>query len=515
MAAAPIAERRSARRGKRAEPSLLKLPFKQPRNPFAPLEIVSAEQVEQLHDASVRILEETGIHMLDDEAIDLWTRAGAKVEPAARHVWIDRGLLVELIAKAPAAFKWRSRNPAHDVHIGGNAITFQPQGGMAYVTHNEMPRRPSTSEHVLTLMKLSQVSPVSHAAGGWVEAQDIPVSFRHLRGQLLAYEYTDKAMGSALHGRIIPADALEMARIVWGNPLPDEPVLGSVINCSSPLRYDSRMLGGALTYARAGQIVIVTPFILAGAMGPITIAAAIAQNNAEALAGIATLQLARPGAPCVYGGFTTNIDMRSGAPAFGTPEGAWALSVGAQMARRYKLPYRGSGSLNTAKASDAQAAYETMWTLWPAVMAHTNVIVHSAGWLDGGLTTSYEKYVLDMEMLAMFQHFLERFEINDDTLALDSIKEVGPGGHHFGTAHTQARYTTEHYQSFVVGDRSSWENWELAGAPDAQARATAVWKEMLDHYEPPALDPGIREGLRDYVARRERELEHVNLYDQL
>jgi trimethylamine--corrinoid protein Co-methyltransferase len=213
--------------------------------------------------------------------------------------------------------------------------------------------------------------------------------------------------------------------------------------------------------------------------------------------------------------FTTNIDMKTGSPAFGTPEGAWALAVGAQLARRYNLPYRGSGSLCTAKASDAQAAYETMWTLWPAVMSHTNIVVHAAGWLDGGLTTSYEKFILDMEMLAMFQHFLESFQINGETLALDMIAEVGPGGHHFGTSHTQARYSTEFYESFVVGDRQNWENWERAGAQDAEQRANAVWKEMLAHYEAPPLDPGIREGLEDYVARRERELEGVNLYDKL
>ncbi|MGQ0601298.1 MAG: trimethylamine methyltransferase family protein [Anaerolineales bacterium] len=515
MIATPTTERRSARRGQRHELSLLKLPYKQPRNPFPPLEIASPEQIEQLHDASMLILEETGIHMLDDETMELWTKAGAKVDQAARHVWIDRGLLMSLIAQAPQSFTWRSRNPAHNMHIGDNAIMLQPAAGMAYVTHNEMPRRTSTSAHVLDLIKLSQVSPVVHASGGYVEAQDIPISFRHLRGALMGYEYSDKPMGSALHGRIIPADAIEMAKIVYGDPLPAEPVLGSVINCSSPLRYDSRMLGGAITYARARQIVIVTPFILAGAMSPISIAAAIAQNNAEALAGIATLQIAQPGAPCVYGGFTTNIDMKSGSPAFGTPEGAWALSVGAQLARYYKLPYRGSGSLNTAKASDAQAAYETMWTLWPAIMAHTNIIIHSAGWLDGGLTTSYEKFILDMEMLAMFQHFLNGFEISDDTLALDFIKEVGPGGHHFGTAHTQARYTSEHYQPFVVGDRSSWENWEIAGSHDAQYRATAVWKEMLTLYEQPPLDAGILDGLKDFAAKRERELEHVNLYDKL
>jgi trimethylamine--corrinoid protein Co-methyltransferase len=515
MLATQASERRSARRHKRSELSLLKMPFRQPRNRWPPLELVSPEQIEQLHDASMRILEETGIALLDAETCDLWDKAGARVDHKAQQVWIDRGQLMELVAKAPSSFTWRARNPEYNLLIGENAITFLPQAGMAYVASLDMPRRTGTMEYAEVFMKLGQMSPVMHASFGSVEPQDVPISFRHLRGALAHYVLTEKVAGSALHGRIIPADAIEMAKIVFGDPLPDEPVLGSVINCSSPLRYDSRMLGGAITYARVGQIVIVTPFILAGAMSPISMASAIAQQNAEALVGIAILQLVRPGAPAVYGGFTTNIDMKTGSPAFGTPEGAWALAVGAQLARRYKLPYRGSGSLCTAKASDAQAAYETMWTLWPAVMSHTNIVVHAAGWLDGGLTTSYEKFILDMEMLAMFQHFLDSFQINDETLALDMIQEVGPGGHHFGTSHTQARYSTEFYQSFVVGDRQNWENWERAGAQDAEKRANAVWKEMLAHYEQPPLDPGIRESLEDYVARRERDLEHVNLYDKL
>ncbi|MBP7693516.1 MAG: trimethylamine methyltransferase family protein [Anaerolineales bacterium] len=508
-------ERRSARRQKRPESPLLKLPFRQPRHPWAPLEVISADQLEDLHVASLRLLEETGIDMLDAETLDLWQRAGAKVDRTSQHIWIDRALLMATLAHAPAAFRWRARNPAHDLRLGGNVITFFPQAGMAYVSARDLPRQPGTEALAANFYKLGQMIPVMHASFGSVEPQDVPVSARHLRGSLMQYQLTDKAAGSALHGRVIPADAIEMAKIVFGDPLPADPVLGSVINCSSPLRYDARMLGGAITYARAGQAVAVTPFIMAGATSPVSIAAAIAQQNAEALAGLATLQLARPGAPVIYGGFTTNIDLRSGSPSFGTPEGAWALAVGAQLARRYRLPYRGSGSLCTAKTADAQAAYETMWTLWPAVMAHTNLIIHSAGWIDGGLTTSFEKFILDVEMLAMFQHFLAGFEINADTLALDSIAAVGPGGHHFGTAHTQARYLTEHYQSFVVGDRQNFETWQANGAQDAEQRANAVWKDLLAHYERPPLDAGLEDGLKDFVARRERELAGVNLYDQL
>jgi trimethylamine--corrinoid protein Co-methyltransferase len=318
-------------------------------------------------------------------------------------------------------------------------------------------------------------------------------------------------MMEAAHGREITTDCLNMARLVFGDITAGGPVIGDVINANSPLRYDARMLGGLITYARAGQVCFITPFILAGAMSPITMAAALAQQNAEALAGVALTQLVRPGAPVIYGGFTTNVDMKSGSPAFGTPEGAWALSVGAQLARYYGLPYRGSGSLTNATTPDAQAAYETMWTLWPAVMSHTNLVAHAVGWLEGGLTASFEKFIIDVELLAMFYHLLEGFAIDDETLALDMIAEVGPGGHHFGTTHTQARYRTEFYQPFI-SSRLGYDTWLAAGGRDTAQRANAVWKEMLAHYEAPPLDPAIEEALRAYVERRERELEGKNLY---
>jgi trimethylamine--corrinoid protein Co-methyltransferase len=247
-------------------------------------------------------------------------------------------------------------------------------------------------------------------------------------------------------------------------------------------------------------------------MSPITIAAALAQQNAEVLAGITLTQLVRPGAPVIYGGFTTNVDMKSGSPSFGTPEGAWALLVGAQLARRYNLPYRGSGTLTNAKLPDAQAAYETMWTLWPAVQAHTNLIMHAAGWLDGGLTASYEKFIIDVENLAMFYHFLNGFAIDEETLALDMIAAVGPGGHHFGTAHTQERFRTEFYLSSLA-DRQGYDIWAAAGGQDTTQRAHTIWRELLHQYEPPPIDPAIRDALADYIAHRTPEIANINLYD--
>ena len=506
------AARRAEERRKRSESALLKIPFRQIRNPLAPFEVLLPEQIEKLHDASMRILEDIGLSFMDEEALNLWEHAGAKVDHKAQHVWMDRGLVLETVAKAPSSFTWRARNPAHNLLVGENAIVFAPQGGVAYVTSLEKGRQRGTLEDYENFLKFNQVCNVIHVAGEQLIApHEVPASLRHLRRLPRAITLTDKVLMEAAHGREITADALTMAKIVFGE-LEGDPCIGGVINASSPLRYDARMLGGLITYARAGQITIMTPFILAGAMSPITVAAAMAQQNAEALAGIAFTQLVRPGAPVIYGGFTSNIDMKSGAPAFGTPEGAWALSVGAQLARRYKLPYRGSGSLNTSKVPDAQAAWETMWTTWPAVLSHTNFIMHAVGWLEGGLTVSYEKIIIDAESLAMFQHFLAGFVIDDETLALDMIAEVGPGGHHFGTPHTQARFTTEFYQP-ILADRQGYETWLAAGGQDAAQRAQATWQEVMAHYEPPPLGPDIADGLHEYVERRERELEGKSLYD--
>jgi trimethylamine--corrinoid protein Co-methyltransferase len=470
--------------------------------------MLSEEEVERLHDASLRILEEIGIDFLDAEALDLWAAAGARVDRSAQHVWIDRGLLLETIAKAPAEFTVRARNPERHIHMGGNHLIFAPCGGTAFISDFDQGRRPGTLADYQNAVRLVYMCNPLHVTGGQiVEPQDIPVPIRHLERTYAQFTLNDKAIMAAAQGREIARDTLNMAAVVFGGPdaLAGDPVLVATINANSPLRYDAGMLGGLITYARAGQPVVVTPFILAGAMSPITMAAAAAQQNAEALAGIALTQLARPGAPVIYGGFTTATDMTSGSPAFGTPEGAWALFVGAQLARRYKLPYRGSGSLNTSKVPDAQAAYETQMCLWPAVLSHTNFIMHAAGWLESGLVCSFEKLILDVEGLAMMGRLLERPVIDEETLALDVIAEVGPGGHHFGTAHTLARYQTEFYRP-IISDRQNIGTWQERGSLDAAQRAHRVWKELLENYEQPPIDPGAEEALRDYVARRKREL---------
>jgi trimethylamine--corrinoid protein Co-methyltransferase len=419
---------------------------------------------------------------------------------------------MELVRKAPSSFTWLARNPERSRQIGGNTINFALNGGTVFASNLEVGRRPGLLQDYENFLKLGQMCNVLHVAGEQlVVPHDVDVPLRHLKRLYLSLTLSDKVLMEAAHGRIIPSDSLNIVRLIFGDPLPAEPVLGGVINVNSPLRYDDRMLGGLITLARAGQITIITPFILAGAMSPITIASALAQQNAEALAGIALTQLVRPGAPVIYGGFTTNVDMKSGSPAFGTPEGAWAMIIGAQLARYYGLPYRGSGSLNTSKVADAQAAQETDWTIWPAVLAHTNFILHSVGWLEGGLTASYEKFMIDVQGLAMFQHFLEGLQINEETLALDMIAQVGPGGHHFGTPHTQARFSTEFFEPFLA-DRLNYETWLEAGSFDMLKRAHLLWKELLTQYEAPPLDPTLKEAVETYVARRETELEGAELY---
>ncbi len=507
--------RRDSQKKIRQQSPYFSIPYRQLRNPWPPYEIATAEKIEAIHQASMHILENTGICFLDEEAMDLWEKVGAKVDRGAQRVWPDRGLIMALVAQAPSSFTFRARNAERNRFIGENVINFFPNAGMVFTNNLEQGRQPGTKEAYTKLTKLIQMTNVLHFAPVQaVVMHDVPVPEKHLQNYRIACTFSDKPLLGTSHGRIITADVLDMARIVFGGTLEPEagPVTGGVINVNSPLVFDERMLGGLITFARAGQIVTVTPFILAGAMSPVTIAAALAQQNAEALAGIALIQLVRSGSPAIYGGFTTNVDMKSGSPAFGTPEGAWALLIGAQLARYYGLPYRGSGALNTANSVDAQAASESLWSLWPAVLAHTNLIVHSVGWLESGLSVSFEKFVIDVENLAMMQHFLPGPAWEGDVFALDVIDVVGPAGHHFGTEHTQARYQTAFYPSFLH-DRRNFGQWQEAGSEDIVQRAYHLWPQIIRQYEQPPFDVAVKEELDDFVTRRAKELEQVALYN--
>jgi trimethylamine--corrinoid protein Co-methyltransferase len=499
--------RRDRRERRRTSP-LADQPFRLLRNPYPPVEVLSAEQLERIHQTSLRILEELGLEFLDDEALEIWARAGAQVDRSSGRVRLERGLVLEAVQKAPAQFKLRARNPAHDLLIGGNCISLAPGAGCPYVSDFERGRRPGTLVAFQEIVRLVQQCPPLHIVGGiMVEPQDLPVPTRHLDQVYSQFTLSDKALISPARNRESAQDCIELAALVFGGleETQRQPVQLGIINVNSPLRYDSSMLGGLITYARYGQPVVVTPFILAGAMSPITLAAAIAQQNAEALAGVALTQLVNPGVPVIYGGFTTNIDMQTGSPAFGSPEGALALFAGAQLARFYGLPYRGSGSLNNSKIPDAQASYETQMTLWPAILAHANLIHHSAGWLEAGLVFSFEKFMLDLEGLLMMYRLLDGLEVSDETLALDSMAEVGPGGHHLGTAHTMARFRSEFHLP-LISDRQNYEAWVEQGSLDAGQRAHRLWQELLASYEPPPLDPGLAEALREFVEQRKRAL---------
>ncbi len=504
---------RKRQRRQRAKPTIpwLNTPFQQLTSPVEPMNWASAEAIEKIHEASMCILEEVGMAFMDPEALLLWEKAGATVDHATEHVWIDRGLLLELVAKAPSSFTWHARNPAYNLTIGGNHINFCPNSGMPYASDLEKGRRPGTLEDYENFVKLAHTVPFFQFAGGpLVEPQDIAPSLRHLYRTRVMITTTDRAIRNTAHGRVIPNDVITMLKLVYGDPLPGA-VTGGIVNVTSPLRLDDRMIGGIVTFARHNQVSVITPFIMAGATSPITMASALAQQNAEALGGIALTQLVNPGAPVVYGGFAQNVDMRSGSPAFGGPEGAWGFLVGGQMARRYGLPYRSSGSLTNSQKPDAQAAYETQWTMWPAVLAHSNIVLHGVGWLEAGLVASYEKFVIDVEALGMFHHFLRDFTINDEALAVEAIAEVGVGGHHFGSDLTQANYKTAFYEP-ALSNREGFEQWVNNGEKDTLQRAHQIWQDLLAAYERPPLDIAISDALDDFIARRERELDGVDLY---
>ena len=481
-------------------------PWRQLRNPYPPVEILTEEQVEAIHEASLRVLEDLGLRILFDEARQLLRAAGAEVEEDSRRVRFDRGLVMEAIAKAPAAVKLHARNPARNVEVGGDKLAFITVGGPPNASDLERGRRAGSLADFCDFVRLAQRFDAIHVINQPVEAVDVAPQFRHLETSLAMLTLSDKVPFVFARGRQPVADVLEMVRIARGvdaERMRHEPGVYTVINTNSPLQIDVPMARGIIDMARAGQLMILTPFTLAGAMAPITLAGALVQQNAEALAGLTLSQIARPSAPVAYGGFTSNVDMKSGAPAFGTPEYTKAALAGGQLARRYGLPYR-SSNVTASNAPDAQAAYESEMALWGALLGGTHLLMHGAGWLEGGLTASFEKFVLDVEMLQMMAAFFEEIEVTPETLALDAVREVGPGGHFFGAAHTMARYETAFYAP-LVSDWRNFETWEETGGLDATQRANRIYKRVLADFEPPPLDPAVREELDAFVARRKAE----------
>lgn len=475
-------------------------------------EYLPNEGIEIIHETSMHVLEKFGIAFNHDEAVDILERAGCEVDRdaiPAPLVKFSREFVLEHISKAPPEFTIHARNPDHTIVMGGNHMVLAPVYGPPNVQDLDRGRREATFEDFCNFVKLAQFTPEIHNAGGVVtEPNDLPQATRHLDMVHALLTLSDKTF----MGNVVSAenanDSIELAAIVFGGreKLAQNPVLLSLINVNSPRLYDTRMLDSLVTYAKARQPLIITPFILAGAMSPVAVGGTLVQQNAEALAGITLTQLINPGTPVVYGSFLSNSDMQSGSPAFGTPESAAALFVSAQLARKYKLPFRSGGGLTSSKAPDGQAMWEATMTFWPTFLACTNFVLHAAGWLESGLVSSYEKYVMDVELLRMMKVFLGGIALDDEGLALDAFEEIGPGGYFFGAAHTMRHFREAFYRP-LIADVQNYTRWEQKGAETADVRANRVWKKWLKEYEQPALDPGIAEALREYVVKRKEEIQ--------
>ena len=496
---------RDARRALRSHSHDAYLPFL--TRTLAPFEVLSEEGLSILEHNADTILEEVGVEIRGDaDALRLFREAGADVQ--GERVRFPRGLCRSIVqATAPREYIQYARNPERSVRIGGDATVLAPSYGTPFVRDLDNGRRYGTIEDFRNFVKLAYMSPYLQHSGGTVcEPVDVPVHKRHLDMVYAHMRFSDKPfMGSVTHPDRA-RDTVAMARILFGaDYLEDHPVVTSLINANSPLVWDATMLGSARAYAEANQATIITPFILAGAMSPVTAAGVCAQTLAESLVGMAFTQLVRPGAPVILGSFASSISMQSGAPTFGTPEPALVLYAMAALARRLGVPFRSGGNLCASKVADAQAAYESAATFWPTIQAGVNFVLHAAGWLEGGLAIGYEKFILDADQCGMAAVFVKGIDLSENGQALDAIRENGPGHHFLGTAHTLANFETAFYRS-EVADNNSFEQWLEDGSLDAPQRANRIWKRMLAEYQAPSIDPAIDEALLDFIARRKAVL---------
>ena len=475
------------------------------RNQMPRYEILSEDSLATLDRGWRRIVSEIGVEFMSDRALDLFRQAGQKVED--NNVFFDPDFVLETVAKAPREFDVQARNPDNTVHIGGDSMAFSGVYGPPFVREGEV-RRDATMDDFRNFTKLAQSFKLLDSAGGVIcEPNDAPLDSRHLDMVNALLTLTDKIfMGNVVSG-VNALDTIAMSEIVFGGreAIERAPVSISLINCNSPLRWDDRMLDAQFEYSAANQACVITPFLLMGAMSPVSIPATLAQQMAEALTGITLSQLIRPGSPCIFGSFLSNIDMQSGSPCFGTPESAIGLLCTGQIARHFGLPVRSGGGLTSSQLPDAQAAYEGLMTMLPTFLAGINWVMHTAGWLDGGLVASYEKFVIDMQVLEMLQTEFTPLEITDETLAFGAHEEVGHGGHFLGAAHTMERFRTCFYRPFLSSS-DNYERWMRFGAKDTAARASDVVRKRLDEYEQPPLDDAIRQELDEYVVRRRAEL---------
>lgn len=495
-------------RSSRSGTGIPQLPWQRVVNPYAPMELLTPEQMDRLHATSMRILSDLGIRVMGSTVMDLFARAGAIVDRDASTVRIDESLVTEALRTVPRSFTLTSRNPERELLFGGNAMVFGLVAGPPNVHDRVNGRRSGNLADYENFIRLAHHFNAIHMIGNQVVAPvELPANNRHLDTYRANLTLSDRCFHLSAIGRGRTMDGIAMTAIARGISVEEmraSPGVTTIISVNSPRLFDEQMAEGLIAMATHGQPVSITPFTLMGAMTPVTLAAALAQQNAEALFGVVLTQLVNPGTPVMYGSFTSNVDMRSGAPAFGTPENAKANVVGGQLARRYGLPYRTSNS-NASNAVDLQAAYETGMATWGAVLGGANLIYHAAGWLQGGLTASYEKLILDVEILQNMIEFLRPLPFSEDDLGFEAIRDVPTGGHFFGSPHTMARYETAFYRP-MLSDWTNYENWEIAGSHDALDRATALWQQALRDYEEPVMDPAVREELDAYVARRKEEI---------
>ena len=501
---------RDARRASRTGASLTALPYLTRAIP--PHEILGEEGLATIENNADTILEEVGIEVVEyPEALAIYEANGADVQ--GTRVRFPKGMCREMVqATAPHRYTQHARNPERSVEIGDPHMVMVPAYGSPFVRDLEGGRRYATIEDFRNLVSLAYMSSSLHHSGGTVcEPVDLPVNKRHFDMIYSHVKYSDKPfMGSVTHPDRA-RDTVDMARIVFGEEFMEEhTVLTSLANANSPLSWDHAMLGSAKVYAESNQAVLITPFILAGAMAPVTTAGVAAQTLAEALAGMAFTQMVRPGAPVVFGSFASSMSMQSGAPTFGTPEPALMMFTVAALARRLGVPCRLGGNLTSSKVPDAQAAYESAATFIPTLLSGANFVLHSAGWLEGGLTMGYEKFVLDADMAGMAQALVTGVDMSENGQALEAILGNGPGQHHLGTAHTLANFETAFWRA-ETSDSNSFEQWELEGSKDAMARAHERWRQMLSDYVPPALDDEIDHRLQVWIEERKASFPDSNV----
>ena len=500
---------RSAKRAARLHAEVVSAPYINRKIPY--FELLNEEELEVIEFNADTVLEEIGIEFNDfPEALELFKAAGADIR--GERVRFPRGLCRSIVqASAPAEFIQYARNPERNVIIGGKRTVLVPAYGSPFVRDLDNGRRYATIEDFQNFVKLTYMSPGLHHSGGTVcEPVDLPVNKRHFDMVYSHIKFSDKPFMGSVTAPERAQDTVDMAKIVFGDDFVEQnTVITSLINANSPMTFDATMLGAATVYARHNQATMISPFILAGAMSPVTVAGTITQILAEALAGMAYVQLVKPGAPVIFGTFAAAVSMQSGAPTFGTPEPSFVLYAAAALARRLGVPFRSGGGLCASKIADSQAAYESANTLQTAALAGVNFMLHTAGWLEGGLAMGYEKFIMDADQANMLTVLLAGVDMSDNGLAMDALREVGPGSHFLGATHTQANFETAFCLS-TIADNNSFEQWEQDGSMDGAQRANAIWKKMLLEYEPPALDPSIDDGLIDFMNRRKAEFADRN-----